>query len=233
MEQLSLKALRSFSGVGQIEVGSTSTALLIIDMQNSYVRRDGFTVRRLLDRGLDEAAAQYLRQLRTIVPNLRRLVDRFHATGQTVVFVNSVNYPGRQSGGQTINQWFDPDTPDAAIVDELGRAPQDLFISKSCSGVFAGSTLDLQLRRKGIANLIVGGVVTDGCVEQAVRQAHDLTYACILLSDGSGALTDEIHENALERLEHRRAHVRSTDDVLGHAVIGATDIHLSDAAAAR
>lgn len=233
MQELSLKALRSFSGVGEVEVASPSTALLVIDVQNSYVRHEGFTVRRLLERGLAEAAAQYERQLRRIIPNLRRLVDRFHKTDQLIVFVNSVNYPGRQSGGQTINQWFDPDSPDAAIIEELGRRPQDVLISKSCSGVFAGSTLDLQLRRKGINNLIVGGVVTDGCVEQAVRQAHDLTYACILLSDGSGALTDEIHENALERLEHRRAHVRSTHDVLSKPVIGATEITLADAATTR
>jgi len=233
MQELSLKALRSFSGVGEVEVASPSTALLVIDVQNSYVRHEGFTVRRLLERGLAEAAAQYERQLRRIIPNLRRLVDRFHGTHQLIVFVNSVNYPGRQSGGQTINQWFDPDSPDAAIIEELGRRPEDVLISKSCSGVFAGSTLDLQLRRKGINNLIVGGVVTDGCVEQAVRQAHDLTYACILLSDGSGALTDEIHENALERLEHRRAHVRSIDDVLSRPVIGATEITPAGAATTR
>lgn len=170
MQELSLKALRSFSGVAEVEVGSPSTGLLIIDMQEGYVRRQGFTVQRLLDRGLDEAAAQYQAQLLRIIPNLRRLVDRFHETGQMIVFVNSVNYPGRQSGGQTINQWFDPDSPDAAIIEELGRRPGDLLISKSCSGVFAGSTLDLQLRRSAIKSLIIGGVVTDGCVEQAIRR---------------------------------------------------------------
>jgi hypothetical protein len=42
-------------------------------------------------------------------------------------------------------------------------------------------------------------------------------------------LTDEIHVNALERLEHRRAHVRSTDDVLASSVIEATTIELAGA----
>jgi nicotinamidase-related amidase len=224
MEELSLKALRSFAGVGAVEIASPSTALLIIDMQNSYLRDDGFTVRRLLERGLNEAVAQYQRQLRRIIPNLRRVVDRFRSHGQMIVFVNSVNYPGRQSGGQTMNQWFDPDSPAAAIPEELGRRPEDLLISKSCPGVFIGSTLDLQLRRREVTNLVVGGVVTNGCVEQAIEQAHDLTYACVLLSDGSAAVTNEIHENALERLEHRRAHVRSTDHVLASPVIEATNI---------
>jgi nicotinamidase-related amidase len=233
MQELSLRALRSFSGVGAVEVASPSTALLVIDMQNGFVRRDGFTIRRLLERGLAEAAEQYERQLRTIVPNLRRVIDRFRERGQMIVFVNSVNYPGRQAGGQKINQWIPPDSEEAQIIDELGRQPADLLVSKSCSGVFAGSNLDFHLRRREIVSLIVGGVVTDGCVEQAIRQAHDLGYACVLLGDGSAALTQEIHDNALERLEHRRAHVRGTDDVLATPVVEATDIVTASAVGGR
>jgi nicotinamidase-related amidase len=224
MQELSLKALRSFAGVGAVDVRSPSTALVINDLRNGLLRDDGFTVRRLLERGLNEAAAQYKRQLRRIIPNLRHMVDRFRQNHQVIVFVNSVNYAGRQSGGQTINEWFDPSSLDVAIADDLGYQPDDLLISKSCPGVFVGSTLDLQLRRRGIDNLIIGGVVTNGCVEQAVEQAHDLMYASVLLGDGCAALTDEIHENALERLEHRRAHVRSTDEVLASPIIQATSI---------
>ena len=226
VEELSIKALRSFSGVGAVEVGAASTALIVIDMQNDFVHHDGFTVRRLLERGLPEAAAQYERQMRTIIPNLRRMIDRAHQRGQVVIFVNYVSYPGREAGGQKNNQWIPPGSEGAEIISELGAQPDDLVLSKCCSGAFPGTNLDFHLRRRGITSLLVGGVVTDGCVEQAIRQAHDLGYACVLLSDGSGALTDEIHENALERLEHRRAHVRTTDVVLSTRVIEATDVAL-------
>lgn len=231
MQELSLLALRSFSGVGAIEVEAPSTALLVIDMQDGFVQRSGFTIRRLLDRGLDAAADQYERQLRTIIPNLTRMIARAREKGQLIIFVNSVRYPGRQSGGQQINQWIPPDSDEAQIIDELGRRSEDLLVSKSCSGVFTGSNLDFLLRRREVTSLIVGGVVTDGCVEQAIRQAHDLAYACVLLSDGSGALTEEIHHNALERLEHRRAHVLSTDAVLSRARIEATEVPLVRATA--
>ena len=231
VEELSLKALRSFAGVGAVDVASPQTALLVVDMQNTLIREDGFTVQRLLERDLKEAAAQYLSQLRTVVPNLRRVVDRFHQKAQTVVFINTVSHSGRQSGGQTINEWYDPDSPDAMIIEELGRQPQDVLITKSCPGVFLGSTIDLQLRRRGITNLVVGGVVTNGCVEQAIEQAHDLLYSCVLLSDGSAALTHDIHANALLRLDHRRAHVRSTDKVLEGRTIEATTIQVKESLA--
>lgn len=226
MQDLSLKALRSFSGVGEVDTTARSTALLIIDMQNGFVRRDGFTIPRLLDRGLDEAAAQYERQLATIIPNQRRLITRSRQNGQLVIFVNSVSYPGKQAGAQPLNQWMPPSSEDAEIIPDLERQPEDLLLSKSCSGAFAGTNIDFHLRRAGIDSLIVCGVVTDGCVEQAVRQAHDFAYACVLVSDGCGALTEEIHENALERLEHRRAHVLSTEAVLSTARVTATNIAL-------
>lgn len=224
MKELSLLALRSFSGVGAVEPFAPSTALLIIDMQNGFLRADGFTIRRLRERGLDEAVRQYESQLNVITPNLVRLVDRARQHDQTIVFVNTVNTPGRQSGGQTINQWITRDSDEAEITSALGMQPEDLLVTKTCSGVFAGTNLDFLLRRRGITSLIIGGVVTDGCVEQAIRQAHDLGYACVLLSDGSAALTDEIHFNALERLAHRRAHVLTTEHIYSGRKIPATDI---------
>lgn len=145
---------------------------------------------------------------------------------------NAVSYAGRQSGGQTINQWIPPASDEAEIIPELDRRPEDLLLSKSCSGVFTGTNIDFHLRRRGVTSLVVCGVVTDGCIEQAIRQGFDLTYSCILVSDGCGALTDEIHENALERLAHRRAHVLTTDSVLATPVVAATGITLARTTAA-
>jgi nicotinamidase-related amidase len=89
-----------------------------------------------------------------------------------------------------------------------------------------GPTSTFYLRRRGVASLIVAGVVTNGCIEQAIRQAFDLTYACVRVSDACGALTDEIHENALERLANRRAHVLPIDAVLSAPITPATEIAL-------
>lgn len=221
MHDLSLKALRSFSGVGTIDLWSPATALLLVDMQIDCIRPHGYTIRRLRERGLEDAVAQYERQVRIAIPNLRRLLGRARENEQVIVHTRAVRMPGRQPGGQE-RPSRDP-TPDGAeIIEELAPRPGEIILPKSCSGVFAGTNLDFLLRRLGITALIVGGVVTNGCVEHAVTHGHDLGYACALVGDGCAALTDEIHENALERLEHRRAHVVSTDAVLGTARVAAT-----------
>jgi nicotinamidase-related amidase len=223
MQKLSLDALRSFSGVGAVDLRSPATALLLVDMQVDCIRPHGHTLRRLRARGLDEAARQYERQCRVAIPNLARLLDRFRSSGQTVVHTHAVKLPGRQPGG--LSRAVREMVPDGAqFIDELAPAPGELVVAKTCSGVFAGTSLDYLLRRLGITGLIVGGVVTNGCVEHAIIHGHDLGYACVLVSDGSAALTDEIHENTLERLEHRRAHVLPAGAILRAGLIEQTAV---------
>jgi nicotinamidase-related amidase len=175
----------------------------------------------LRQRGLTAAVEQYERQCAIAIGNLRRILARVRDNGQSVIHTRAVRLPGRQPGGQA-RPSREP-TPDGdQIIEELAPLPGELVLSKSCSGVFAGTNLDFMLRRLGIANLIIGGVVTNGCVEHAVIHGHDLGYATVLIGDGCAALTDEIHENTLERLEHRRAHVLTTDAILSMTTVTAT-----------
>jgi len=223
MQDLSLKALRSFSGVGAVDLSSPGTALLLVDMQVDCIRPHGFTIRRLSERGLTEAVAQYERQVRVAIANLARLLTRIREQKQAVIHTRAVRVGGRQPGGQERPVRTPP--PDGAdIIEELAPRPDEIVLSKACSGVFAGTNLDFLLRRLGITSLIVGGVVTNGCVEHGITHGHDLGYACVLVSDGSAALTDEIHQNTLERLEHRRAHVLPTDALLGMTQVAATHV---------
>jgi nicotinamidase-related amidase len=221
MQPLSLDALRSFSGVGRVDLWAPTTALLLVDMQVDCIRPIGYTIRRLRQRGLTAAVEQYERQCAIAIGNLRRILARVRDNGQSVIHTRAVRLPGRQPGGQA-RPSREP-TPDGdQIIEELAPLPGELVLSKSCSGVFAGTNLDFMLRRLGIANLIIGGVVTNGCVEHAVIHGHDLGYATVLIGDGCAALTDEIHENTLERLEHRRAHVLTTDAILSMTTVTAT-----------
>ncbi len=221
MQQLSLDALRSFSGVGGVDLWAPTTALLLVDMQVDCIRPIGYTIRRLGERGLTEAVGQYERQCATAIGNLQRVLARVRDNGQRVIHTRAVRLPGRQPGGQS-RPSREP-TPDGdQIIQELAPLPDEIVLSKSCSGVFAGTNLDFMLRRLGVTSLIVGGVVTNGCVEHAVIHGHDLGYATVLVGDGCAALTDEIHEDALARLEHRRAHVLNADAILSMTMVSGT-----------
>lgn len=215
MDVLSRKALKAFSGVPAVEPWAPSTALILIDMQVSCIRPHGYTIRRLRECGLEEAVHQYERQVATAIPNLERVLDRSRQRGQVVFHIHVVTLrtPGSKWTVQ-VTRWAPADSDESQIIEELRPAPGEVDLPKTCSGVFTGTNLDFLARRLGISAFIVGGVVTHGCVERAVMEGHDLGYGCVLLADGCASLTDELHTNALERMEDRRAHVLTTETLL-------------------
>lgn len=224
MQELSVKALRLFAGVGPVALWSSSTALLIVDMQVSCVRPNGYTIRRLLEGSLPEAARQYQAQLDIAIPNLAWLLSRARLSDMPVFHTHVVSVPGRKPGGRPHNRRIvQADSEEAKIISELAPIAGETTLAKSTPGVFVSTNLDYLLRRRGVESLVVGGVVTNGCVEHAIRHAHDLGYACVLVSDGTASLTDEIQENTLQRLSHRRAHILNTEELLGLDTIPATE----------
>jgi nicotinamidase-related amidase len=66
----------------------------------------------------------------------------------------------------------------------------------------------------GITSLVIGGVLTNVCVEATARDAADLGYDVVLLEDGSAAYSPEIHESTLLSFGSYFGRVRSADEVL-------------------
>jgi ureidoacrylate peracid hydrolase len=74
---------------------------------------------------------------------------------------------------------------DFAVVDELAPHPNDVVVVKTRYSGFAGTTLDSQLRVRGIQYLFFAGIATNVCVESTLRDAYFHDYWPILLTDGT------------------------------------------------
>ena len=70
------------------------------------------------------------------------------------------------------------------------------------------------VRRDSITALVVGGVVTNVCVETTARDAADRGYDIVLLDDGCAAFSPEIHEATLLSFQGPFGRVRTADEVL-------------------
>ena len=68
----------------------------------------------------------------------------------------------------------------AEIVPELGPEEGDIVVTKRQWGAFYGTDLDLQLRRRGIATIVLGGIATNYGVESTARDAYERGYALVL-----------------------------------------------------
>jgi nicotinamidase-related amidase len=102
----------------------------------------------------------------------------------------------------------------AEIVPEMGPKPGDFTITKRQWGAFYGTDLDLQLRRRGIAAIVLCGIATEFGVESTARDAYEHGYQQVFASDAMAGMSAESHANAIERIFPRIGLVRSSQEII-------------------
>ncbi len=174
----------------EVPLDPAQSALLIIDVQNHEVAR-----RR---ERADPADAWYLAQLATVtIPALQRLQAAFRRAGVEVVqtTIESLTLDGRdRSLDYKITPIHVPKGSwDARPIDEIAPQGDEIVIPKTSSSVFVSTNIDYVLRNLGVRQLVIGGLLTDQCVESAVRDACDLGYLVTLVTDATATHTAERH----------------------------------------
>ena len=86
---------------------------------------------------------------------------------------------------------------DAQILDEIAPGADEMVFRKTSSSVFISTNIDYVVRNLGVRSLIVAGMMTDQCVESAVRNACDLGYLVTLLTNACVTESAERHHQAL------------------------------------
>ena len=95
--------------------------------------------------------------------------------------------------------------PGGAFIDGFVPSPHELVIRKDVNSAFVGTSLELELRRRGIQRLVVAGFFTNFCVETTVRMAGNMGYDTYLVHDAC-ATTNRIDVDGLDHdpeLVHR------------------------------
>lgn len=106
------------------------------------------------------------------------------------------------------------DPRDSEIVAELAPRPEDVVFHKRRPDGFVGTDLDMMLRANGIKTLLIGGVATEGGVEGTARSARNLGYDVVIVKDGVGSRSRELHELAIELMERIFFEVVPAADVM-------------------
>ena len=75
--------------------------------------------------------------------------------------------------------------PGHAIIPALAPLPGEIVIDKPGKGMFHRTTVDQELRHRGITHLIFTGVTTEVCVQTSMREANDRGYECLLVEDAT------------------------------------------------
>jgi nicotinamidase-related amidase len=106
----------------------------------------------------------------------------------------------------------------ADIAPELGPEPTDVVVTKHQPNAFFGTDMNIQLSRRGIRTILLGGISTNVGVEATARAANERGYDQIFIEDAMAAREADLHEFPIRRYFPTIGRVRSTNEVLAALV---------------
>lgn len=183
-----------------IHLDPNTSALVLIDLQKGII-----------------AAPVAPHSAGDVVAAAKTLADRFRAAHAPVFLVRvefsadfadaprqSVDEPMRVAG---------PLPPGWADFADGLAAPGDLLITKRQWGAFYGTELELQLRRRGVKTIVLGGVSTNFGVESTARQGWELGFDIIAVEDLCASRSADMHAFAISHIFPRLGRVVTSADL--------------------
>ena len=167
-------------------------ALVVIDLQKALVGR----------LPLDD-----------VVARSAELASAFRDSELPVVLVTATGTaPGRT---ERVRHTRPDPTPDGAeVVPELDARAGDIRVVKQTWGAFHGTSLDADLRERGVTQVVLTGVATSAGVESTARAAHEHGYNVLLVTDAMTDADPVAHTHSVERIFPKLGETATTADVL-------------------
>ena len=166
--------------------------LLVIDVQNGTC-------------GLKDAGKRpelHKAVARRVIPNIGELLAAFRGSDLEVIYtvIETLTQDGRDRSldYKLSNLGFAKGSEEAQVIAELAPARDEIVLPKTSSSVFNSTNLDYILRNMGVEELFVTGLLTDQCIDHAVKDGADRGYYMSCVHDACAAETDERHRTALQ-----------------------------------
>jgi len=176
-----------------IEIALSKTAILVVDMQNAFVRKGAYF----------DAVGADISGIEKIIGTCREIINTARERGVRIIYLQMGYSPDLSDKGPPESPYVykakvpillkeRPELKDklyiygtwgAEIIDELKPCKEDIVIKKQRYDGFVGTNLDIVLRTLGIKYLIFLGTATNICVESTLRRSFFLDYFPILVSD--------------------------------------------------
>jgi len=189
----------------EIPLLPTQSALLFIDVQNFCAHRDGGEFKDLNPAEFDAHYGAFFDHLETAtLPAMQRLQRGFREAGIEVLYtvIENLTADGRdRSLDYKITGFNVPKGSwDGQVLDAIAPGDDEIILPKTSSNVFISTNIDYLLRNLGVRQLVIAGLLTDQCVESAVRDACDLGYLVTLVTDACATMSQARHAQALAEI---------------------------------
>lgn len=182
------------------------SALLFIDVQNFSAHPEGGDFASYAKAELDEKYGWFFDQLSSrVIPNMQAIQAAARAAKVEVMYTNieSLTLDGRdRSLDYKITGFNVPKGSwGGKVIDQIAPEGDEIVLPKSSCSVFVSTHIDYILRNLGVRQLVLSGLLTDQCVESAIRDACDLGYLVTQVTDACLTHTAARHENSLSAIK--------------------------------
>jgi len=201
------------------------TALLVIDVQNTYLERpDRATLPKDEQRRYDAWTPFHERMRDTVIPRTAELLKLTRANGIECLFARIACHTndGRdRSLSQKMPGWNNLLLPKnekpSQLVEALQPVRDEITVTKTTDSALTGTNLRLILHNLGIKHVICCGIFTDQCISSTVRSLADESYGVVVVEDCCAAATEELHRKELEIINMIYCHVMSSAELVAMA----------------
>lgn len=190
------------------------TALVVIDMQNGFMRQD--------------VAHAWCPMAEHVVPAINRLAAALRDAGGAVFWVQNTFDARCETEWSVMQAMATPEanarraasmsegTVGNALWPALDVRPQDAVVRKYRYSAFiqGGSDLPAMLHARGLDTVLITGTVTNVCCESSARDAMMLNFRTVMVSDGCAAITDEEHAASLIAFHLQFGDVLTVDECI-------------------
>ena len=192
------------------KIDKNNTALLIIDLQKGE-----YNPEIISKKPHDKYMWDRIKNI--VLPNGKKIIDKCRQNKVEVIYtvVESLTLDGRDRGiDYKISGIFAAKgSSDAEVVDELKPLENEIIIPKTSSSLFNSTNFEYVLRNLSIQYLMVMGIVTDQCVETAVRDGCDKGFLVSLIEDACATHSQQRHEESLIGVRGY-CRIRNTSEIL-------------------
>ena len=199
-------------------------ALLVVDMQNDFVR---------------PGAPMEVPDARGTIAVIAALLDAFRAVGRPVVFTRFSAGPERtllwtwspQCGPEQRSCWpgvvrrYEDGTKLGGhdVVPELEPLEGEPVVDKYGYGSFHNTMLEDVLRARAVSQVVTVGTVTQICVEETVREGFHRGLEMVMVRDAVSSFDPELQAATLRNIEMKFGRVDASETVLAALQPGAED----------
>jgi nicotinamidase-related amidase len=196
-----LEHIRS-RNVHRMELEVEKSALLVVDMQNFFLR---------------PSSPAFLCAGQAILPNVTRLIGVARSAAVPVIYTAHVHHPGKIDAG-ILGWWWSEmcieGSEESRIHSEIEPQQGEKIVYKHRYSAFYNTDLETVLRCTGVQDLVVSGVMTNICCESTAREAYSRDYRTFFLADATATSAEEMHLASLLNLAYGFSYVTTVREII-------------------